>query len=110
MPGLWRDSRSAYRVGGRQGPMKIIDKIRQPVVDILQSGDMPTRRPALDSNRQSNIAGLYVIGDLAGAPVIKLAMAQGFEMAEHIASRPDAKANQDGVFDVMVVGAGASGL
>ena len=71
--------------------MKLLEKIHQPILDVLQSGDMPTRRPALNGNRESNVPGLYVIGDLAGAPVIKLAMAQGFEISEHIASRPDAR-------------------
>ncbi len=88
----------------------MLTKLRESLNAILASGDMPTRRPALKAHNESNIPGLYIIGDLAGAPVIKLAMAQGFEVAQHIASRPDAKAGQDGVYDVLVVGAGAAGL
>ena len=53
---------------------------------------------------------MYVIGDLAGAPVIKLAMAQGFEVVEHIAQKPDARSNDPNAYDLIVVGAGAAGL
>lgn len=88
----------------------MLTKVRESIQTVLASGDMPTRRPALKANNESSIPGLYIIGDLAGAPVIKLAMAQGFDVAQYIASRPDAKAGQEGVYDVLVVGAGAAGL
>jgi thioredoxin reductase/polyferredoxin len=88
----------------------MLTKFRAKISAILSSGDMAQRRPALKKNNESNIAGLFIIGDLAGAPVIKLAMAQGFEVIEHIASRPDAKGNDANVYDLIVVGAGASGL
>lgn len=45
-------------------------------------------RPFLKKHNESNISGLYIIGDLAGAPVIKYAMAQGFEVIEHVAFLP----------------------
>jgi len=71
---------------------------------------MPTRRPALRGNNESNVPGLYVIGDLAGAPVIKLAMAQGVAVIDHIAAKPDARSADPNVYDLIVVGAGAAGL
>jgi thioredoxin reductase/polyferredoxin len=71
---------------------------------------MPGRRPAVDSNFESNVRGLYVIGDLTGAPVVKLAMEQGSTVAEQIALLPDAKATVAGAYDIIVAGAGASGL
>ncbi len=85
-------------------------KIQQQIENVLSSGDMPARRPVLRANKESNIPGLYIIGDLAGAPVIKLAMAQGFEVIEHIASQPGARGSDSSVYDVLVVGAGAAGL
>ena len=88
----------------------MLNKLKQQIDAILTSGDMPQRRPALNSHNESNIPGLYIIGDLAGAPVIKLAMAQGFEVVEHIASLPDARSNDPSVFDLLIVGAGAAGL
>jgi NosR/NirI family transcriptional regulator, nitrous oxide reductase regulator len=84
--------------------------LRQKFDAILSSGDMPQRRPQLSANHESNIPGVYVIGDLAGAPVIKLAMAQGFEAIEHIAAKADARSSDPDLYDLIVVGAGAAGL
>ncbi len=92
-------------------PPPFIAKIRQSVVDILHSGTSQNERPFLRKNNESNIPGLFIIGDLAGAPVIKYAMAQGFEVIEHIASLADGKTDaQNDVHDVLIIGAGASGL
>src|SRR6266446_4189330 len=71
---------------------------------------MPTRRPVLRANFESNVAGLYIIGDLAGAPVVKLAMEQGNDVATHIAAKPDARGGDPNIFDLVVIGAGAAGL
>ena len=68
----------------------MLAKTKSLIEGILSSPNMVQRRPDVNENRESNISGLYVIGDLAGAPVIKLAMAQGFEIIEHIATKPDA--------------------
>lgn len=76
---------------------------------IFATANGATRRPQLDANFQSNVKDLFVVGDLAGAPVIKLAMEQGYDVVEHIASlgRPDV---DEDVLDIVVVGAGAAGL
>src|SRR6266849_4823140 len=71
---------------------------------------MPTRRPVLRANFESNIAGLYIIGDLAGAPVVKLAMEQGNDVAAHIAAKTDARGSDANIFDIVVIGSGAAGL
>ncbi|MGF1508044.1 MAG: NAD(P)-binding domain-containing protein [Myxococcota bacterium] len=85
--------------------------MRQRTEAILTSGSADNRRPLVGKGNESNVKGLHIIGDLAGAPVIKLAMAQGFDVMEHIASQPDMRerGGTDPV-DVLVVGAGASGL
>ncbi len=88
----------------------MLRKLQQEIESVLASGDMPTRRPALRANNESNVPGLYVIGDLAGAPVIKLAMAQGVAVIDHIAAKPDARSQDPNVYDLIVVGAGAAGL
>ena len=68
-------------------------------------------RPYLRKHNESSIPGLFVVGDLAGAPVIKYAMAQGYEVIEHIASLPGAIGNTEpDVYDVIIFGAGAAGL
>src|SRR5258706_4350897 len=105
-----RDAPASDTLRSREGKVAMLTKLRESIQNVLASGDMPARRPALKANNESNIPGLYIIGDLAGAPVIKLAMAQGFEVAAYLASRTDIKAGQDGVYDVLVVGSGAAGL
>ena len=77
---------------------------------VLDSPNMPTRRPVLGANFESSVPGLHVIGDLAGAPVVKLAMEQGNEVAEYIASTHDARGIDPDVHDLVVIGAGAAGL
>ncbi len=85
-------------------------RIQDILKGILDSPNMPGRRPVVNANFESNIAGVYVIGDLAGAPVVKLAMEHGARVAEHIATQPDARSGAGDVYDVVVVGAGAAGL
>ena len=80
------------------------------ILGILNSGTAEAPRPAFDRNNQSNIPGLYIIGDLAGAPVIKLAMEQGYNVIEHLASLPDVEAADANALDVIIIGSGASGL
>ena len=90
--------------------LSFLQDAHRRVDSILRSGNMPSQRPEINKHNESNVKNLYIIGDLAGAPVIKLAMQQGYEVVRHIASLPDARAHQDGVLDVLIVGAGASGL
>jgi NosR/NirI family transcriptional regulator, nitrous oxide reductase regulator len=88
----------------------VLVKIRGIVQAIFKSADMNERRPALKAHNESSVPGLYVIGDLAGAPVIKLAMEQGFNVIQYIASKPDARSNDPKIYDVIIIGAGAAGL
>ena len=88
----------------------MLDKVKRTIQAIFASADMTERRPVVDSHYESNIKGLYVVGDLAGAPVIKLAMEQGFNAIEHIAAQPDARLDESAGYDVIVIGAGAAGL
>ena len=86
-------------------------RIKQWIVSALHSGSGQFERPYLKKHNESNIPGLFIVGDLAGAPVIKVAMAQGYEVIEHIASLPGAVGGADkNLFDVVIVGAGAGGL
>ncbi len=86
--------------------------IREKLEGILTSGSTADhRRPAIGKGNESNVKGLHIIGDLAGAPVIKLAMAQGVEIIDYIASMPKMAERPEGEgLDVLIVGAGAAGL
>jgi thioredoxin reductase len=88
----------------------LLKRLREHAGAILTSPDMAERRPALRAHNESNIPGLYIIGDLAGAPVIKMAMAQGYEVIEHIAAKSDARAEHANEYDLLIVGTGAAGL
>lgn len=89
----------------------MLNQAKEFIGGILSSPNMVQRRPALTETRESNIPGLYVIGDLAGAPVIKLAMEQGYQIIEHIAAKSDGQREDDpNVYDLLIVGAGAAGL
>jgi thioredoxin reductase/polyferredoxin len=88
----------------------MLRKVQKKLEVVLTSADIAQRRPALKSNFESSTPGVYVIGDLAGAPVIKQAMAQGHDVIEHISRQPDARANDLSAYDIIVVGAGAAGL
>ncbi len=48
------------------------------------AGDDPGALPELSQTYESSVPGLYVIGALAGYPLIKLAMNQGYEVVETI--------------------------
>ena len=63
--------------------------LRMKLETLLESGSVSNRRPALGKDNESNVRGLHIIGDLAGAPVIKLAMAQAVDVIEAIAARPE---------------------
>ncbi len=87
-----------------------IPNIKNALDSVLRSSSGSTSRPVVDKHFQSNVPGLYIIGDLAGAPVIKLAMEQGYEVVEHIAALSDARSTKAGAYDLLIVGAGAAGL
>ncbi len=87
------------------------DKIKDQIVKILHSGSSQNERPYLKKHNESNVPGLYIIGDLAGAPVIKYAMKQGYDIIEDIASLAGAIGGDDpDLFDAVIIGAGAAGL
>lgn len=70
-------------------------------------------RPVVDAEGRSTVPGIYVIGDLAGSPVIKLAMADGVRVIESLVREQRSGGGRDvpdDVVEVIVVGAGAAGL
>ncbi len=88
----------------------MLAKLQMMTHGILSSGSAERQRPQTNKNFESNVPGLYIIGDLAGAPVIKLAMEQGYNVIEHISTLPDAKSDNPEIYDLIVVGGGAAGL
>lgn len=64
----------------------------------------------INENHESNVPGLYVIGEGCGKPLIKNAINHGKIAIDHIASQPGAKGSDADVYDVIVVGSGPGGL
>lgn len=77
----------------------------------VPTGDV-VRYPVIGPDYRTNLAGVFIIGDLSGLPLLKFAARQGFEVMETIhrelQSLPPV-ASPD-VLDVVIVGAGAAGL
>lgn len=68
--------------------------------------------PELDDHFQTGVPGQYLIGEVAGKPLVKNAANLGRAVIEHIArdlaARPPTPAND--VLDVVIVGSGPAGL
>ena len=68
--------------------------------------------PSVDRNGESNIPGIYVLGELAGTPLVKLGLNAGHDLIQRIGpelveSRGSASAE---LYDLVIVGSGSSGL
>jgi thioredoxin reductase/NAD-dependent dihydropyrimidine dehydrogenase PreA subunit len=63
--------------------------------------------PMLKPNFETNVAGIFVAGELGGMGLIKNALTQGQQALEGIAA---VRRGQPGVLDVLIVGAGPAGL
>lgn len=83
---------------------------------LLTSGEAVQRVevPELTVDFESNVPGLYVVGELGGRGLIKNAVNEGRLAAEHCAralGRPGARADGDPeAFDLVIVGSGPAGL
>ncbi len=65
--------------------------------------------PLLSENFETNVEGVFVVGELGGMGLIRNAIAQGREVGEFIASTSRRARDQDS-YDAIVVGAGPSGI
>ncbi|MBX2803961.1 MAG: NAD(P)-binding domain-containing protein [Myxococcales bacterium] len=66
--------------------------------------------PEFDRSYESNIDGLYIVGDLADAPIIKAALNQGYDVAMHVLDEARTVKADDDVLDLVIVGAGPGGI
>ena len=73
-------------------------------------GDV-SRLPRVDENYQTNVDGVYVVGDLAGVPLLKFSLDSGTKAVRHIANDASfSPGAQEDAYDVVILGAGASGM
>ncbi len=69
--------------------------------------------PVLDSNFRSSVRELYLIGDVTGIPLVKIAANQGVDVIEAMEAAGEFKkeaADSDGPLDLLIIGAGPAGL
>ena len=64
--------------------------------------------PRVQGNYETNVPGLFVVGELGGMGLIRNAFEQGKQCIEGITSRPRPKV--EGVLDLVIVGCGPAGL
>ena len=75
-----------HRIVARLGampPRKLVESF-----GISFPNDDPNSVPQLSEQYESNVRGLYIVGSLAGYPLIKQAMNQGYEVVEYIQGNP----------------------
>lgn len=65
--------------------------------------------PVLSAESESNIKGLFMAGEVAGRPLIKIAMNDGYSVAETIEKRLNSLTGTTADYDVIVAGAGIAG-
>src|SRR5262245_29090362 len=73
----------------------------------------PLKVPEVDEQFQTAVPGQYLIGEVAGKPLVKSAANLGRGVVEHMLAtglRPGALGGGDNRFDVAIVGSGPGGL
>ncbi len=77
---------------------------------VMASPSMGADLPYLTPEYETNIPNLFIVGELGGLALIKNAVNQGREVIETIAERRVGRPAQEGVLDVLIVGAGPGGI
>jgi len=66
--------------------------------------------PAVKENGESSIPGLFLLGDVAGKPLIKVGLNDGYDLAETLADELGEVPEGAADYQVAVVGAGVAGM
>jgi NosR/NirI family transcriptional regulator, nitrous oxide reductase regulator len=74
--------------------------------------------PEADDKGATTVRGIYVAGEIAGTPLVKLGLNQGHQLVHHLAAElktehnaeHNAENNGAGLLDIVIVGSGSSGL
>ena len=70
------------------------------------------RLPEVQADGSTGVAGLYVVGDLTGVPLLKFSSDSGARAVQTIVADPAFKNRpaEDGTLDLVIVGAGVAGM
>ena len=66
--------------------------------------------PIIDRNFESNVPGIYVIGDVTGLPLVKVAANHGVELLDRMERQGRLKGKDGEGLDLVIIGAGPAGL
>ena len=68
--------------------------------------------PAVDEHGQSTVPGVYLVGEVAGTPLIKLGLNSGHDLVDRLAPQllEERTTDPGDMLDLLIVGAGAAGL
>jgi NosR/NirI family nitrous oxide reductase transcriptional regulator len=73
------------------------------------------RYPEIDDNGETSVKGIYIIGDLTGIPLLKLASESGKKIINTILSEQNfqklkSSNKDDEIYDLVIIGAGPAGI
>lgn len=66
--------------------------------------------PWVSPEFETNVPGVFIVGELGGMGLIKNAVTQGTEAMDHIASLLKQRPAKDDIHDVVIIGAGPAGI
>jgi putative YpdA family bacillithiol system oxidoreductase len=95
------------------GHAKCADVCPTQAITISIGGVLQTMRvPLVRENFETNVPGVFIVGELSGMGLIKTAVNEGKLVVDHLRQRlGDTKAPAgDDMFDIAIVGAGPAGL
>ncbi|MFT5680208.1 MAG: thioredoxin reductase, partial [Myxococcota bacterium] len=93
-------------------PFELAEVIKNPRALIKPRRPEPSypQLPAVTAELESSIPGVYLVGEVAGTPLIKLGVNQGYDLVEQLSGNLKANPAPEGAYDLVVIGAGASGF
>jgi len=68
------------------------------------------RAPEIDDSYESNVKGIYIIGDISGVPLLKNAVNMGYDLIQKIGPSLKAEKLVDDEYHLIIIGAGGAGL
>ncbi len=92
------------------GHAKCVEVCPTQAISLMFGNVLQTVRvPLVRENFETNVPGLFIVGELSGMGLIKTAVNEGKLVIDHLRRRPRPE-EQGEMFDVAIVGAGPAGL
>lgn len=96
------------------GHAKCVEVCPTQAITLSFGGVLQTLRvPLVKENFETNVSGMFIVGELCAMGLIKTAVNEGKLVIDHVRKRLPAEGSgvqTDGMYDVAIVGAGPAGL